>query len=268
MRLGILTSNDVRHRYAVNALCRRHDVTAVCYQDTGYVPARAADTADEATAGIVRHHFDERRRQEERYFGHDAERVTDSPGRGVRTADPRTLNTPGTIDFLAGHGVEALVIYGTGMIRSPLLEAYAGHMINLHLGLSPYYRGTATNFYPLLNDEPEYVGATIHLIDRGIDSGAILHHARPEIRADDLPHTVGCKAILAGVEKLSQAVNELAAGTSQPVPQWPAANARLYLRKDYHPSQVVQLYRLIEAGLFSKYVARKHRVENAMRLVP
>ncbi|HUU83820.1 MAG TPA: formyl transferase [Phycisphaerae bacterium] len=268
MRIGILTSNDVRHRHVVNALRARCEVTAVCYQDTGYVPAdTAAETIDARTAAAVKHHFEERRRQEEIHFGHNADPVADSRECGVCTVDPRTLNTGDTLAFVQRHGVEAVVIYGTGMIKSPLLDAYTGRMVNLHLGLSPYYRGTATNFYPLLNDEPEYVGATIHLIDAGIDSGPIVHHARPEITADDMPHTVGCKAILAGIEKLIQAIGELADGRLEAVSQWPVENARLYLRKDYHPSQVVRLYEMIEDGLFPKYAARKHLVENAMRVI-
>ncbi|MHC4063268.1 MAG: formyl transferase [Planctomycetota bacterium] len=268
MRVGILTSNDIRHRYVVNVLRKRFDVTAVCFQDTGYVPARtAADSIDERTAAVVKHHFDERRRQEQIHFAHDAEPVADTPACGVRPVDPTTLNTPETLGFLTQRGVEAVVVYGTGMIKSPLLEAFASRMINLHLGLSPYYRGTATNFYPLLNDEPEYVGATIHLIDPGIDSGPIVHHARPQIVADEMPHTVGCKAILAGIVKLTQALDELAAGKLAAVPQWRVENPRLYLRRDYHPSQVVRLCEMIEDGLFPKYVARKHRVENAMRLI-
>ncbi|MFQ5492255.1 MAG: formyl transferase [Phycisphaerae bacterium] len=268
MRTAILTSTDTRHRFAVNFLRARHELAAVVYQDTGYAPADvAADRIDAHTAAVLKHHFDERRRQEERFFAHDAELLTDSPSCRVLHVDTNTLNTDGTVSFLGKAGVEAVAVYGTGLIKPPLLDAFPGRMINMHLGLSPYYRGTATNFYPLLNDEPEYVGATIHLIDAGIDSGAIIHHARPDITADDMPHTVGCKAILAGLKKLSQTVTELAEGRLVATPQWEAPNPKLYLRKDYHPSQVVKLYEMIEAGLFPNYAARKEQVQNTLRLV-
>jgi folate-dependent phosphoribosylglycinamide formyltransferase PurN len=269
MRFAILTSNDIRHRYVVNSLRAACDVAAVCYQDTGYVPAdTAADSIDDCTAAVVKHHFDERRRQEQLFFGHDAEPVTDSPTCGVRVVDTKSLNTPETLTFLRRREVEAVVVYGTGLIKPPLIDAFAGRMLNLHLGLSPYYRGTATNFYPLLNDEPEYVGATIHLIDPGIDTGPIVHHARPDITADDMPHTAGNKAIQAGLQKLIQAIEELQAGTLKAVPQWKVPNPKLYLRKHYHPSQVVRLYEMIEQGLFPNYAARKHQVQDTMRLVP
>lgn len=269
MRVAILTANDIRHRYFVNAIGEERDVGVVCYEDTGYVPARARrDELDEHARAVVDHHFAERTRQEQRYFGHNADRVANGNGRVVWNVNRSTLNSAATVDLLKRQGVDVVLVYGTDLIRPPLLDAYAGRLINMHLGLSPYYRGTATNFYPLLNDEPEYVGATVHVLDAGIDTGPILHHARPEIGADDMPHTVGCKAILAGIEKVKQALREAEAGALQPVPQWPVPNPRVCLRKHYHPRQVVALYEMIEAGLFPRYEARKHVVEKAVRLIP
>jgi folate-dependent phosphoribosylglycinamide formyltransferase PurN len=268
MRIGILTSIETRHRYFANALQAACEVSAICYQETGYVPAStAAAEIDDSTAACVKHHFEERRRQEEIYFSHNAGPVPEGSDIGVRRVDKLTLNTPATLQFLRNHGVEAVVVYGTGLIKEPLLSHYAGRLINMHLGLSPYYRGTATNFYPLLNDEPEYVGATIHAIDAGIDSGPIYRHARPDITADDMPHTAGNKAILAGIEAMLKTLREMEAGTLAAVPQWKPENPRLYLRKDYHPRQVVQLYELIEGGLFPRYAARKANGQDAIRLV-
>lgn len=180
---------------------------------------------------------------------------------------PGGLSSPATVDFLETHGVDTLVVYGTNLLKPPLLSRWAGRIINLHLGLSPYYRGTATNFYPMLNEEPQYVGATIHLIDAGIDSGPILRHARPPIVADDKPHTIGCKAILAGVEAMIAVLNDLGRGEPKPVPQWKVPNARLYLRKNYHPRQVVELYRKLDEGLIPRYVERAARCPTAIRLV-
>ncbi len=268
-RIGILTSDDVRHRYFVNAIAARFNVTAVAYQDTGYVPAdTAAEHIDARTAGIIKHHFDERRRQELAYLGHNAQPLTTTAGCVVRAVDAKTLNSPETANMLEAQRVDFVLVYGTGLIKQPLIDRFHDRMINMHLGLSPYYRGNAANFYPLVNEEPEFVGATIHMIDPGIDTGPILHHARPDITAADMPHTVGCKTILAGIEKVLQTVDEFARGRLDPIPQWPVDNPKLYLRKDYHPSQVVRLYELIDAGLFPRYTERAHRVRDAFRLAP
>lgn len=268
MQLAVLTSTETRHRYFANALHRAFSLVAVGYQDTRYDPATPNEVElDAPAAELVKRHFAERIRQEAIHFGADAKRLVAGQDLCIRSLTPATLGAEETVDWLRDRNVDAIAVFGTGLIKAPLLDVFAGRILNMHLGLSPYYRGTATNFYPLLYGEPEYVGATIHLVDAGIDSGPIVHHARPCITAADLPHTVGCKAILAGIEKMIQALRELQEGRLKAIPQWEVPNPKLCLRRDYRHSQVVELYDRVEGGLFREYPARKHRVENAMRLI-
>lgn len=268
MNIGILTSVETRHLYFARTMCDRFDVTAVVYEKTGYSPARLdllGVTPKEAR--VLTEHFAERTRQEEIFFGNNSFQIEESDSCRVRHIQPGQLNTPATVDFLWSAEVDTLLIYGTNLITEPLLSRFAGRMVNMHLGLSPYYRGTATNFYPLLNEEPQYVGATIHFIDAGIDSGPILAHARPEITEDDRPHTIGCKAIQAGIDKLIEVLPQWDQGLRKPVPQWNVPNARLYLRKDYQPKHTVELYEKIEAGLITNYAQQATKVANQIQLV-
>lgn len=268
MRICVLTSTETRHRFVARYLARRLNVVAVGYEQTGYSPAAVQqDGLIDREREIVAFHFAERVRQEERFFGHEAEPFDKNSGMRVLHINPGALNSPSTMEFLRAAEVDAVVVYGTNLIKQPLVDAYAGRMFNMHLGLSPYYRGTATNFYPLLNEEPEYVGATIHMIDPGIDSGPICKHARPTIEPYDQPHTIGCKAILAGVEALVNVVQRLSAGGMSPTPQWEVPHPRLYLRRDYHPRQVVELYRKLEAGLIWRYLERVKAGEAKIRLI-
>jgi folate-dependent phosphoribosylglycinamide formyltransferase PurN len=268
MKVGVLTSVETRHRYFVRRLRAALPVAAVVHEHTGYTPIDVG-TADltPAEARVVAEHFAERARQETLLLNGPEETAMPFEAPPTRTVQRGALNTDETVRFLQSTGVNTVAVFGTNLIRPPLLEHWPGRMVNMHLGLSPYYRGTATNFYPLLNEEPEYVGATIHLLDAGIDSGPILGHARPEIVADDRPHTIGCKAIIAGVDKMIAVLRDLDRGRIVPVPQWPVASPRVYLRKDYHPRQVVELYRKLEAGLIRQYVERKDRVAPRVRLV-
>ncbi len=296
MRIGILTSTETRHRFFANAMSAWFPVAAVCYEEVAYKQA-TIDTGDLSRdeAAIVRDHFAERTRQEEIFFGHDAEcvrnaidhgsrestiyrnfsgpacgarqfsdnqivQVLDSPNRpcpAARKIPPGELNAAATLDFLLSHEVDTVVVFGTDLIKPPLLGRWPGRMINMHLGLSPYYRGTATNFYPLLNLEPQYIGATIHQIDAGIDSGPILQHARPQLLPDDPPHVIGCKAILAGIDAMANVLRGFAAGGRlEGVSQWTVPNPRLYLRRDYHQRQVVELYGKIADGLLRDAIHR------------
>ncbi len=268
MKIGVLTSVDTRHRYFVNRLRAELGVVAVGYERIGYAP----DTVGAVDLGpndarIVAEHFAERSRQEQHFFGPQSEFVQASDACAVNHIEPGELNSQETLHLLEAARVDAVAVFGTNLIKPPLLDRWPGRMINLHLGLSPYYRGTATNFFPLLNEEPEYVGATIHLLDARIDAGPILAHARPTIVADDMPHTIGCKAVVAGIDKMITVLRELEQGRLAPVQQWEVPNPRLYLRRDYHPRQVVELYEKIENGLIPRYVERAAQVAPLIRLV-
>jgi hypothetical protein len=45
--------------------------------------------------------------------------------------------------------------------------------------------GTLPNFWALYDGNPDLVGATIHKLDKGLDSGDILYHAFPPIKKVD-----------------------------------------------------------------------------------
>lgn len=263
----VLTSDETRHRYFVRRMAEAFDVRGALHERTGYHPAADPPSdLSERERHLLERHFADRAAAEEAFFGGVSAPLGEKEAR-VLELSPGSLNSPETLAFVQRCEPRAVLVYGTNLIRDPLLRALAGRMVNLHLGLSPYYRGTATNFYPLLNEEPEYVGATIHLIDAGIDSGAILAHARPRIESGDGPHDIGCKAIEAGAEKLISILPAWLAGEREPVPQWVPERPRVYLRRDYHPRQVAELYDKLAAGMLDRYLARVAASPPALRLM-
>lgn len=58
------------------------------------------------------------------------------------------------------------------LIPEEILRLLPGRVINLHPSLLPYNRGAAPNFFSFLEGTPK--GVTIHLVDRGLDTGDIL----------------------------------------------------------------------------------------------
>lgn len=58
-----------------------------------------------------------------------------------------------------------------------VIDAVPRGIINVHPGTLPSYRGLFAPFWQILHREPE-LGCTVHLVDRGIDTGPILGIAR------------------------------------------------------------------------------------------
>ena len=72
------------------------------------------------------------------------------------------------------------IVYGSSFIKNDLCNFLVNNnCINIHIGLSPYYRGCATTFWPVFEKNYELVGATIHKLSKGLDSGDIIIHCVP-----------------------------------------------------------------------------------------
>ena len=83
------------------------------------------------------------------------------------------------------------IIFGSSYIKGDLADFLIQHRaINIHMGVSPYYRGTDCNFWALYDDNPHLVGATIHLLSSGLDSGDILYHAMSKVKTNPFEYTM------------------------------------------------------------------------------
>ena len=79
--------------------------------------------------------------------------------------------------------------------KKPFTKSSSKKIINIHLGLSPEYKGSATLLWPFYFLEPQYAGVTNHKITNKTDSGDILHQILPKFSKSDGIHEVSCKLI-------------------------------------------------------------------------
>ena len=105
------------------------------------------------------------------------------------------INKADRVEDILSAGPDLIAAFGCSLIEEPLISAFPRRFLNAHLGLSPYYRGSGTNFFPLVEGVPEYVGATFMYLDAGIDTGEIIHQIRARVFPGDTPHQIGNRLI-------------------------------------------------------------------------
>lgn len=249
-----LVGDHLRHRWYASLLAGDERVELRGVVSEGQPPQpRGRDETEDA---LVADHFERRRATEERFFG--AAPVWEELGAPFLAVSRGETNTEPVAAWVDAREPEYLLLYGCGIVKAPLLERYAGRTVNIHLGLSPYYRGHATNFWPLVNGEPECVGATVHLATLDVDAGAILRQARPAIEPDDGSHELGCKALAGGAEALLVALPALADGELEPQPQRPGGRVYRHADFDAAPGEAIaELRRRFVAGMIPDYLAEK-----------
>ena len=90
--------------------------------------------------------------------------------------------------FLQENSIELVLSSGYApIIKEPMVSAYQGRIINLHISYLPYGRGIYPNFWSFFENTPK--GVSIHFIDPGIDSGAVLFQREVSFETDDTLQT-------------------------------------------------------------------------------
>jgi len=113
---------------------------------------------------------------------------------------------------------DIVAVYGTLIIGRKLIDSVP-KMLNIHTGLSPAYRGSDTIFWALHNSQPEQVGVTVHRVDAGVDSGAILARGRPAIEPGDDEDRLFAKSVQLGADLLCRAIRREFNASAQPLMQ-------------------------------------------------
>ncbi len=73
---------------------------------------------------------------------------------------------------------DVVLVIGTRIIGTETLESISVPVINFHSGINPKYCGQAGGYWALACGDPENAGVTVHLVDEGVDTGAVLYQAR------------------------------------------------------------------------------------------
>jgi folate-dependent phosphoribosylglycinamide formyltransferase PurN len=142
---------------------------------------------------VYRHIFENRKDKAEmkKIFSDESyERIEKE---GVDILYVEDINAQEVRDFIVSKSPDLIVASGTSILQRHILEAAKCGIINLHPGLAPEYRGRYGSYWPVYNREPELVGVTVHFVDSGIDTGAILAQGCVEYNWNDYVKTITYK---------------------------------------------------------------------------
>ena len=259
MRLVILTSNQLRHKYFINSLARNFNVVSVVMEEK----KRDYSKKGEGTPldSEVKKYFNDRSLSEQSFFGQEEKVIV--PPENIISIVGGDLNKKEVAATVKKSQPDAMAVFGSSLLKEELIGILPpNRIINMHLGLSPYYRGSGTNFWPLYEEKPQYVGVTIHFIDIGIDSGDIIVQGRPNIEVSDTPHSIGNKIIAVGVDLVIKVLKHLDAGEEVIGHKQELKNGKLCLFKDCSPEHIIELTNKWQKGLIDKYLQKKDKIGN------
>ena len=147
---------------------------------------------------------------------------------------------------------KATLIYGSGIIREKLMYVLPKPLINIHGGISPYFKGSSTLLYALALCQPELLGMTVHEIDSGIDSGDIYCHLLPNLELGMTPTQMfaACQKIL--VEKISKVISDILCEKLKSSRQ--GKYGRTFMERDYREAILKIIYEMYKKGVYDESI--------------
>lgn len=188
MKITLLTSNRNRHNYLINLLSTVCDELFVIQECGTIFPG--AVPGHYPVSNLMVKYFEKVNNAQLKFFGNT---YVGKYSKNIKTL-PIIFGDLGkcSLSFLSEFlQSDFYLVFGCSYIKGDLVNFLVEKKaVNIHMGVSPYYRGTDCNFWALYDNNPHLVGATIHYLSKGIDSGPILYHAMSKIKLDPFEYTM------------------------------------------------------------------------------
>ena len=111
-----------------------------------------------------------------------------------------------------------VLVVGTRIISSKVLAAVEAPFINYHDGITPKYRGIHGGYWASARNDLVNFGATVHLVDPGVDTGEVLYQVRLRPSGEDNYATFSYLQLAAALPLLVRAAEDAIGGTVTPQP--------------------------------------------------
>jgi phosphoribosylglycinamide formyltransferase-1 len=131
------------------------------------------------------------------------------PGRFRTKLEPQAEET--LVATLRNADVELVVLAGfMRVLKAPMIDAFRHRIINIHPSLLPKFPGLEAWKQALAAGE-SVTGCTVHYVDAGIDSGAIIAQREVPILPNDTPESLHARIQIAERELYPAVIAQLCA---------------------------------------------------------
>ena len=204
MKITIFSSNQPRHISLVRDLSKiAHEVFYISEVNTVF-PGKVADFFNKSE--VMQNYFAKVIESEAKLFGEIGFIPSNVRTLSIKSGDLNRLSRSQLEEALKS---DVYIIFGASYIKGWLIDfLIENYALNIHMGISPYYRGSSCNFWALYDNNPNYVGATIHMLSKGLDSGDMLFHCLPEFSDRHSPFDFTMQSVSAAHYGLCEALND------------------------------------------------------------
>lgn len=202
MKITLFSSNQPRHLHLAKALSEISETVFFISEVNTVFPGKVADFFKRTDT--MQEYFQNVIDAEKKIFGDIGFLPSNVRSLALKSGDLNHLSRDQISEALDS---DVYVVFGASYIKGWLIDFLVEKAAyNIHMGISPYYRGSSCNFWALYDNNPAYVGATVHMLSRGLDSGDMLFHCVPKLIDGDSPFDFTMRSVAAAHKGMVEAI--------------------------------------------------------------
>ena len=250
MKITLFTSNLRRHFFLINLLSKNCDEL--------FVVQESRNTLINNNSKLKFNYFKNVISAAKSIFT-NYENIKEKSNIKLKTIISGEINKYKLTDLSNFLKSDAYIVYGSSYITGDLVNfLIKKKALNIHMGVSPYYRGADCNFWALYDDNPHLVGATIHLLSKGLDSGPVLYHALSNLKKNPFEYTMS--TVKSAFYSLAERINNKNIFNIEPKIQNKQKEIR-YSKQEEFTDEIVEKFLTKKINLFSKDIDKSLLIE-------
>lgn len=251
MSVILFTSNHPRHIYLANLLNKSGFLLGLVIEKREEFVPTPPEHLSEELKEIFNKHFENRALAEKEVFGDET--LTFSNPLVVEAGE---INSSKVWNYVVEKDPEIVITTGISVIKKESFSFLPQEIWNIHGGLSPWFKGAITHFWPSFLLKPQYTGTTIHYITEKIDAGNIIHQTGAVMQKGDGLHQLACRSLKKGYDSVIDLIKrKREKGFIKSVKQ--KGTGKLWVKSDWQPIHLELIYKFYDDSIVDLYLEGK-----------
>ena len=172
------------------------------------------------------------------------------------------VNSETTVKAIKDMKPDLIMVFGGKILKNTIIDI-PKTIINMHFGITPFYKGSGSSLTAIGRLDFRHVGATIHLIDNKIDHGNIINYYFPKFKGDESAGCIQQKTIHAGLTGLLEIAKTIVSG--KPIISYiQPSYGKIYFSKGEDRRIATDRAILhLNRGLFKEYLIKSGELQNS-----
>jgi folate-dependent phosphoribosylglycinamide formyltransferase PurN len=140
------------------------------------------------------------------------EKIETEPRQGQAIVHVPSANGPECLQAIERIGPGVVLLAGCRLLSKDTLAKMPCPVLNYHAGIAPKYRGMNGGYWALASGDRDNFGTTVHLVDAGVDTGAVLKQARGKPEPGDTIASYALRQAAFSRDICAEAVSDVLTG--------------------------------------------------------